>query len=171
MKKYLMLVPAILFPYISFGIFWHLDGEKSGFGGLLLGIIMAFLVCFACTLVFSVICVKRQVGSTQIMNAARIVKLLHIPAYLLVFLWGFLSMGMTATMIMLPIGAASLFVCWLLDVFCIIVSGMVSSVAYYRAWREGKIILARALISAILSFVFCVDVIIVLIGFAGTKKD
>lgn len=170
MKKYLMLVPVALFPYISFAMAMSVDSEKASVGGLLLGMFLVFLVCFVCALAFSIICIRKQSSSRAIMNAARVIKLIHIPAYILVFIWGFLSLGMTAIMIMFPIGAVSLLTCWLFDVFSIIISGVVSSVAYYRAWREGEIILARALISAILSFAFCVDVIVALIGFAGSKN-
>ena len=96
--------------------------------------------------------------ATDFARANMIVKLIQIPAYIFIFMIGILCMVMIFT-----IGIS--FVLLLLDALSIGLTGLFSIAAFQNLNREGMITRKAQFIYSIASFLFCVDVIIAVIGY------
>ena len=94
--------------------------------------------------------------ATDLARANMIVKLIQIPAY--IFMIGILCMVMIFT-----IGIS--FVLLLLDALSIGLTGLFAIAAFQNLNREGMITRKAQFIYSIASFLFCVDVIIAVIGY------
>ncbi len=96
--------------------------------------------------------------ATDLARTNMIVKLIQIPAYIFIFIIGILCMVMIFT-----IGIS--FVLMLLDALSIGLTGLFSIAAFQNLNREGMITKKAQFIYSIASFLFCVDVIIAIIGY------
>ena len=96
--------------------------------------------------------------ATDLARANMIVKLIQIPAYIFIFMIGILCMVMIFT-----IGIS--FVLLLLDALSIGLTGLFAIAAFQNLNREGMITRKAQFIYSIASFLFCVDVIIAVIGY------
>ncbi len=96
--------------------------------------------------------------ATDLARANTIVKLIQIPAYIFIFMIGILCMVMIFT-----IGIS--FVLLLLDALSIGLTGLFAIAAFQNLNREGMITRKAQFIYSIASFLFCVDVIIAVIGY------
>ena len=96
--------------------------------------------------------------ATDFARANMIVKLIQIPAYIFIFMIGILCMVMIFT-----IGIS--FVLLLLDALSIGLTGLFAIAAFQNLNREGMITRKAQFIYSIASFLFCVDVIIAVIGY------
>ena len=96
--------------------------------------------------------------ATDLARANMIVKLIQIPAYIFIFIIGILCMVMIFT-----IGIS--FVLMLLDALSIGLTGLFAIAAFQNLNREGMITRKAQFIYSIASFLFCVDVIIAVIGY------
>lgn len=93
-----------------------------------------------------------------------IVKLIQIPAYLLIF-----GMGLLCTLMIFTIGIS--FALMLLDTFAIGMTGLFAIAAFYNLKKEKKITGTMQVLCSIASFLFCIDVIIAIIGYHISKSD
>lgn len=93
-----------------------------------------------------------------------IVKLVQIPAYLLNF-----GIGLLCTLMIFTIGIS--FVLMLLDAFAIGMTGLFAASAFYNLKKEKKITGTMQALCTIASFLFCVDVIIAVIGYNISKPN
>ena len=96
--------------------------------------------------------------ATDLARANMIVKLIQIPAYIFIFMIGILCMVMIFT-----IGIS--FVLLLLDALSIGLTGLFAIAAFQNLNLEGMITRKAQFIYSIASFLFCVDVIIAVIGY------
>ena len=79
------------------------------------------------------------------------VKLLHIPAYLCMFVIGF-------SVVMLPLGFLITLMCFCIDCWTIALSGLLMTFALVAKCRRGEIPVKRAVLHSVLAFLFCIDV-------------
>ena len=96
--------------------------------------------------------------ATDLARANMIVKLIQIPAYIFIFMIGILCMVMIFTI-------GIYFVLLLLDALSIGLTGLFAIAAFQNLNREGMITRKAQFIYSIASFLFCVDVIIAVIGY------
>lgn len=158
MKKYLLALPIFLFPYsLLFGLYCLYTGflMESVFqnNGYLL--ILALFLCTLVSLAFTgALCARslaKKTGAVEMARLNMIVKLVHIPAYIAIFLLG-------AVMLISIWGIGFTIVFFLHDVAAIAMTGFIGAVAVVRAGAEGRISRQYAVLYAIGQFLFCIDI-------------
>lgn len=162
MKKWL-LIPTIIFPYIIllsyfafFGLSaisddaykWYLN--NISYPGIVL--LCLFLLSVVCNVIF--ISTAKKASSAEVVKAALTIKCIHIPFFVLVFIFG-LFLGfmfiMTFPLIILLV---------LVDFVIFWLSNMISIFAIIRVLKRKELNLTAALIvTLICQLFFCADVI------------
>lgn len=159
MKKYLLALPIFLFPYsLLFGLYCLYTGflMESVFqnNGYLL--ILALFLCTLVSLAFTgALCARslaKKTGAVEMARLNMIVKLVHIPAYIAIFLLG-------AVMLISIWGIGFTIVFFLHDVAAIAMTGFIGAVAVVRAGAEGRVPRQYAVLYAIGQFLFCIDIV------------
>lgn len=102
-------------------------------------------------------------GARELAHVNMLVKLIQIPAYIFIFLAG---LACLITIFTMGISIALVF----LDGFCIGMTGLLGIAAFRNMEREGRISKTRQVIYSIGSFVFCVDVILAIVGYRRSKS-
>ena len=166
MKK-LLLIPITIFPYtvclcLGYGFI------RQGFSNTTFEILGIFALV---TLVLSLVCNLIYIFSTlkkpaaELLKTAFIIKAVHIPTYILIFILGVL-MGlmffMTFPFVLLLV---------LIDLLTLWISGMISVYSISKALKEGELCSkAILIISMICQFFFCADVISMFVIRSVMKK-
>ncbi|MGI5959688.1 MAG: hypothetical protein ACOX60_09775 [Massiliimalia sp.] len=172
MKKAL-LIPAMIFPYlvVLFFICYFIFGNLSDqFSQIFLkqmewvgvGILLMLAGAVLCNIIFMVS--SRTADSAEILKAALLLKCIHIPTYLVLFLFG-LILGMMF-FITMPLILFLVF----LDYITLVLSSMVSVYALARSLRDKTLGTGLFLLGLICQFLFCLDVISLLIFVLQTKN-
>ena len=159
MKKAVLLIPCLLFPYVLlFAIYCIYTGFlmeeffDNFFLVLLFYMFIYFVVTLGLNIVFCALCAKRKWEARQIALINMIIKLAQIPAYVAVFL-----LGIVCLLGIFTIGFVLFFI--LYDCLSIFLSGMIGFSAVRRCRKEsgeGSLLWTAA---GILQFVFCADVV------------
>ena len=149
MKK-LLLIPAMLFPYsfvlggIASDGYANIDSDLEAY--ILIGLFFILpLVCNIAFIVFS-----RKDDPYKLISSALIIKLVHIPSYVIIFVMGLISslmIFMTLPLILMLI---------LFDYIVLITSSFISVFALAKNIKEKKTLSILALIC---QFFFCADII------------
>ncbi len=151
---YLVLAATAMI-FLSSDVPFFGDIMASVFKNNALYLIGALLICFAVATVLSVVhgvlAVRRQWDALSLAKTALVIKLFQIPAYLLIFAVGVLSLIVIFT-IPFTIGL------FLLDGFMLMLSGITVLAAVINAVRQGQMSIQKAIPFALLQIVFCVDV-------------
>ena len=159
----LSIIPAVLvvfFPYLPIVLF----ANKVQIEWVLICTGVLFIIsATACVLNF--IFLKRNTWSARTLAfIAMIVKLIHIPAYILFFILGisgvFLIQFIAVTVII-----------FLFDCIAILLSGSLMLLAILRWRKENKIKTSFIMLFSVCSFLFCFDVIfsVILYFYVKTK--
>ena len=127
--------------------------------------ICAALVAFTLSIVTLIQTIKGKYGAQELAKANKIVKLVHIPAYVIYFLFAIFSILFLSIW---GIGVAIVVV--LIDVFTIIYSGSIGLCAAIAAKKENVLPSGSAVLYAIMSFIYCVDVFAAVIYNSKIKK-
>ena len=153
MKK-LLLLPVIIFPYIL--VLGVLLGElfPEDIAPIVFGV---FVILFAlatpiCNIIFMI--VSKKDDPYKLIRMALFVKLVHIPSYVMVFLFGLvasLMIFMTFPLVLM---------CILFDVIVLLFS---SSVSVFALVQNTKQVKALSIVALIFQFFFCADVISLLV--------
>ena len=170
-------VPALLLPYLTLltlaTIFlsttvpffeWVMYGV---FSANALYLLAAFLIsCFAVA-VFSVICffisIYKKWDCVSLAKLFMIVKLIQIPAYVLIFILG---VFMAITVFTIPFSIAL----FLFDCFSLVLTGIGVISAVINAIRQGVSTPKELFWLAIAQFFFCVDVVASIVLYVKLKK-
>ena len=149
MKK-LLLIPAMLFPYsfvlggIASDWYANIDSDLESY--ILIGLFFILpLVCNIAFIVFS-----RKDDPYKLISSALIIKLVHIPAYIIIFIMGLISslmIFMTLPLILMLI---------LFDYTVLATSSFVSVFALAKNIQKNK---ALSILALLCQFFFCADVI------------
>ena len=150
MKRFLLLIPVMIQPYILlfalYSIFINQYIVERFFGGnglwLLFVIFVTIVISFICTLI----------------------KLVQIPAYLAIFVLGVLFFLTIFTY------AFSVFFV-LFDCITIFLTGLVGLTANLRLYKERKCSGSFAALNSVCQFVFCIDVISAVIVYICSRKE
>ncbi len=159
MRKYLPFSLIILFPYlIAFALICIFTGSfmETIFNNnaflLLFILIILYVAALVCAITVFITGFTKKKNSLEILRINMIIKLLHIPAYLLIFV-----LGLLCTLTIFTIGIT--IVLMILDGMTIVLSGLVGIGGIIRGLRENKISIKKAVIHGILQFVYCADII------------
>lgn len=173
MKKYMQLILVILFPYIVIlsliTIFYDdylpkfIQTELETNGMLLIKTLFAiYVLALISAIVVVVTCFRKKEEAYKLLCASMVIKLIHIPAYLVIFLFSCLTFMAVVTLPFISIFIA-------LDAMSIFLSGLIGLCGAIRAADEKKISRTAAIIIGILQFMFCVDVIVSIVAYIAVR--
>jgi len=158
MKRYLFMAFVVLFAYVPFLFaFCNQNIRMILFVGILL-----FLLALTAVLVNVVLTIKNRQQAKSLALTGMLIKLLHVPAYVCLFIIG---MGGAMLVKFLPVT----FAIFLFDCVLIFFSGMIMLSAVICAVKEKKLEAGQALFFGITSFIFCIDVISVILLYCNIK--
>ncbi len=167
MKK-LLLLPTTLFPYtvclcLGYGF---IAQSFSNTTIEILGIFafVMLVLSFVCNLIY--VFATKQNSAKELIKTAFLIKAVHIPTYILIFVLGVL-MGlmffMTFPFILLLI---------IIDLLTLWISGMISVYSLAKSLKEGGLCSKPLLIVAMVcQFFFCADIISLFVIKIATKNN
>ena len=158
MRRYILLLPAILFPYLVVlalvcvfkGYFMKTVFHNNAFD-LIFVLLVLYFAALICTGVVFVASLVKKWNAQELLRINMAIKLIHIPAYLLIFIVGLACM---LTIFTFPIS----FVLLLLDGMTITLSGLIGLAGMIRCVGENKLSKKAAATHGILQFIFCADI-------------
>lgn len=174
MKKYIILLPVMLYPYAYliyiFIIFF------AGLGFAFLGInstefllneyIIGFyhILCIVISIYSAITVVTKTNNGKQAGLLNLVLKCIQIPGYLINSVIGFigLCMGLWGIGIVLFI----LFV----DLISITLTGLVSIGCMIKLKKEGSLTTSQTIIYTIFSFIFCFDILFAILAYSKARK-
>lgn len=162
MKK-LLLLPAMLFPYSFVLGFIFSEGYAGGDSAMvaLAVFVGVFLILpFACNIAFIIL--SRKDEPYKLIQSALIVKLVHIPSYVIIFVMGLIS----SLMIFMTLPLIIMFI--LFDYMVLITSSFISVFALAKNIKNNRI---PSVIALICQFFFCADVISLFVLRIVSKKQ
>lgn len=169
MVKYLQLFFIALFPYlIVFVLICMFTGYSMDnvFHDNVLIPFSIFIGLYVVALISSVITfIKSLTKKRELLEVLRInmiIKLIHVPAYLCIFIVG---LGCMITIFTFGITI----VLMILDGMTIVLSGLIGLGGVIRSLRENKISITKAVIHSIFQFVFCADIISSIVIYSTVK--
>lgn len=181
MKKKMILLPVILFPY-SLPIFLLIaaavnalfpDTSADTFIAVFSVLWKLFGICCpVCAVISAIYAAKGKISPYEAIKNALIIKAVHIPAYVFNFIAAFLGLfvGALASVWGIGIAAASIILVLSADICNIAISGIYAVGCMISMYKGGVISKKCAVISGILSFIFCADVVTAIVLFATCRK-
>ncbi len=166
-----LLIPTILFPYVvivNLLFFFFLQDYFPSSNVLISRALdIAVIVTFFLAILFNIIYMiaSRALPARRVLRTALIVKAIHIPAYLCIFLFAIPF----AIMIFMALPMVLILV--FLDGLSLFLSGMISIYALSKVCRQKAATTGIIPVLAIIGqFFFCIDVITVFFAFFTLKK-
>lgn len=170
MKKMLPFIFIILFPYYIVFLIGSLFNQylmqfifQNNFYMGLLSLCIFGIIAFISVIILCVNNFANKMEAVEATKIAMIIKIVQIPAYLFIFVIGFMCLFTIFT-----VGIS--FVLLILDGASIILSGLIGIFAVRRCYADGILTRAEMIIHSILQFVFCLDVVSAIIVFRKVKK-
>lgn len=170
-----MLLPTVLCPYMLIGFFvlvYFSVGnpvleavlmENRGFIVIaLLGLFIFGAVIVAA--VFFALALLKKWDSLFLSKAAMIIKVIHIPAYIAIFVLGVLFSVTVWLWAVVPILA-------FLDYVFLLMSGSITVAAVINSVKEGRSELRKNIWIIICQFIFCADVVAAAVLYFRSKKS
>lgn len=163
MKK-LLLIPTAAFPYLcallAYGLVSGPFSQDPVIEVLEVACVASFGLGFMCNIIFAII--SRSHEPKSLLKTALILKIIHIPTYILIFVLG-LIMGlmffMTFPFIIFLV---------IIDYITLFLSGMVS---VFSIVKNAKNNIALSVVAVILQFVFCADIISLIVIICTAKGE
>lgn len=159
MKKVLPFIPAALFPYVPILLIMM----QANISIVLLVTGIALAVSALCTLLNLVCSVKYEYDAETLLLLSMVTKLVHIPAFAVLFFFGF------AGLLMIHFLAITLII-FAFDCVVIFLTGTLALSAAIRGANEGRMKKYEAVLYGICSYMFCVDVIVACIAYVIIRK-
>ena len=175
-KRMWLLIPAALIPYITLGavvfllestgpvLSWIMDHLFFSNGlffaaVILLVCLLAAALCVTCF----VMSIRKKWDALWLAKTAMWIKLLQIPAYILIFALG---MILAITLFTIPFAI----VMFLMNCLSLAMTGLLNLSAVIAACREGKTSLKKSWWVIALQAVFCADVVASVLFYRHLKK-
>ena len=175
-KRILLALPTILLPYLALPIpatfilgagtsaQRNLMESIAQYGLLYIGVYILLCILAAATMIiYLVSSIKNNVDAVSLAKMAMVVKLIHIPAYLGIFVMGFLFSIMIWTYWIA-------FLLILLDCFVLLLTGALSAASVVNSIRQGKFKMQDVIWMIILQNIFCADVVASCVFYWKLKK-
>lgn len=165
MKKYIRLLPVMLFPYAYIIILLLTAVLSINIGEWGLTAAAAFIIAVLICSVFCAICaVREDITAYQAAKLNLIVKAVQIPAYIFHFLLG------AAGTVMSVWGIGLIMFAVVIDVMTIVLTGIHAVGCVVKIKRENVISGGYAVLAGICSFLFCIDMVTAVILFIKARK-
>lgn len=169
-RKYIPLMTAAIFPYlVLLGIFCCFSNFlmervfRNNAYLLLLCLLMIWVGSFLLVTGICTVGAGKRWTALELAKANMVVKLVQIPAYVLIFL-----MGLACTITIFTIGFTVVF--FFLDCLSIVLTGLIGLGAAKLGCREGILSKKETLLYGVLPFLFCLDVICAIVLFRKVKR-
>lgn len=168
MKKRILPLLLLGLPYfylVAFNYGLSLDtSSRVKFLIFLIIWILLFLAFFIGNLIFVIVNAAHGVKSEFFLFWNMVMKLVHIPVYLLIFSFGMMfAIYLPAIVIITPFLMS-------FDYMLLILTSMFGIGGIVQAAREKKLTIAAAVVLGILHFVFCADVVCAVVAFCKVKS-
>lgn len=174
MKKYIILLPVILYPYAY--LIYIFVILFAGLGFSFLGInstdfllndyVIGFyhILCLFVSIYSAITVVTKTNNCKQAGVLNLVLKCIQIPGYLINFVIGFigLCMGIWGIGIVLFI--------LLIDLISITLTGLVSMGCMIKLKKEGALTTSQTIIYTIFSFIFCFDILFAILAYSKARK-
>ena len=174
MRKNLLLLPVMFYPYIYMicvATFSYINdvSVSDELGDISIRVLL--VIAAICNLYVLIVVVvnlirasKGKCNAIELVKLNMIIKLVHIPAFVFHFLLG--MFGVAACL--WGIG----FVMWaiLIDLLTIGLTGMIGLSASVSCRKEGMLTKPMAFLYAVLSYIYCVDVISAIVFYVKLRK-
>ena len=162
---YIYMICLVMYCFICFQIDDSSEVQATGIVILLIIAIVCNLYALIVVVVNLIMAVKGNYNAIELVKMNMIIKLVHIPAYIIHFLLGML--GLLASV--WGIG----FILWAItiDLVTIGLTGMVGVSASVCCKKEGILSKSMSWLYAFSSFIYCVDVISAIVFFVKVKKS
>lgn len=144
------------------GFLMHSVFQSNGFL-LLLAVLLFWVVSLGCAVATCVMSLARKWDSYELARANMILKLIPVPAYILIFLIG------CAFLITIFTFAISV-ILMLLDGMAIVLSGLIGVAAVKRNHSDKILSTKEMVVHGILQFVFCADVVSAIVVFYKARR-
>lgn len=172
MKKYIKLIPVLLYPYLYLiplvlflftdavniiASFWmSLDSSIVRIiVGLLAGIIGVVILTLPMFIAIlnTIFCAQGKYTTAEAVKMNLIIKCVHIPAYIFHFLLGCLGVVMSVW------GIGFIFVAIVVDALTITTSGTNAIGCSVRMYKDGYLTKSGAILFGIANYIYCIDVV------------
>lgn len=178
MKKYMKLLPVILYPYayilwivvymLGYNLAENLDDSGSmseTFLVVLLAIAALYQILALVMAIYGAVwTAKNDLTARETAKMNMTVKCVQIPAYIFHFIVGVFSLALSVW------GIGFLLFVIVVDLLTIILSGIFAVGCVWKAKKQGVITQGVAILSMIGSFVYCIDVGIAIWLYIRAKK-
>ena len=175
-KRIWFIIPTALLPYlVLFALATVFFSTKHPFferimvsvfhGNAIILLIALSLYCLLAAVISIlgfVISIRMGWDCFSLVKSAMIVKLMQVPAYILIFV---LSVLLATTIFTIPFSIGL----FLIDCLTLYLTGLVTIAAAVNAVRQDKIKSTEALLIIILQFIFCVDIVASIAFYARLK--
>lgn len=163
MKKYIKLIPLMLFPYAYLIWLFFLNNLiPDNISMHMPEIYMTLTLVF--TIISTVIVAKNKNSAVSAAKQNLIVKAVQIPAYIFHFILGLA--GFVASVW----GIGFIMFAVIIDFMTIILTGVFAVGCNIKICRQGVISKGTAVVTSIFSFVYCTDLIIAVILLVASKS-
>ena len=174
MKRYLKVLPVILYPYAYMIWFAFLcvgsealekvmESEKIGAAAIIIGILYQFVV-LADVIYTAVTTAVNQYTAFDVAKLNLVIKAWQIPAYLLHFVLG------VAGSLMSVWGIGIVLFAIVIDLITILLTGSCAIGCVIKMKKQNVLTTPLAVLAAIGSFVYCVDVVVAIVLVCVAKK-
>lgn len=168
-KKCLPILLAV-WPYLVTTLMLLISSDGSGFWGLAIGISIVLTTLVYVLNIVNACTYKDENADSQLAFWNMLIKLIHIPFYLILFIIGVLllcAMVVPALIFVTPIIDVVLVI---ISFFLMITSSVYGISAVLRAKRKGKVSITFVVVNIILHLFFVADVISAIVVFVKVKK-
>lgn len=174
MKKYLKMLPVMIYPYIYmvclilfFGLLNTVDIDtfnEYGIWGVLAVAVLVNLYAVVIVIIYLVQAIRGKLDSKELTKLTMVIKLVQIPAYIIHFMLGLVGLILSIW----GIG----FIIWaiLIDLLSIFLSGLVGMSAGISCYKEKTLSGGAAFLYSLLSFIYCIDVVSSIVFFCKVRK-
>lgn len=170
MRENKLLLGTLVYPYIIvlllISLFTCSDiyiDMNFNIVSLLTIIIVLYIVVLICTIAKLMTNLSQKKEAREILRLNMIIKLVHIPAYLIIYI-----VGLVCLLTLFTFGISIILV--FIDSMMIILSGLVGLGGVIRSVQEGKITKQTGILFGVLQFMFCVDVIIAIVAYIMVRR-
>jgi hypothetical protein len=179
LKRHLLLALTVFFPYsILFAIVCIFNGyfAESLFQNygvyVFRTLFILYLAALICSVVSFIIGIVRKWSGEELLRTNMIIKLIHIPAYVLVFIIGLVNLIRLFTYLLYENYCFALtIILMVLNCMTIILTGLIGLCGVIRSYKENKFSRKEVFIHGFLQFVFCVDVISSIIAYKKARSQ
>lgn len=175
-KNTWMLIPSAFLPYfvlfITFALLysnkvaffkWLFKSLGNNGWPLVIFLLMYSMIALSLNFCFMIQSIRMDREPLALAKVAMIIKLVQIPAFLVIFIYGLLF-----TITIFTIGFAIGFVVF--DALSLFLSGMVMTASVLNSKRRREVPNTQAILFILSQFLFCVDVVVSVVWYRRLKK-